>query len=76
MVKMTATATAIWNDEKGYWEVEIFQTYDNGFTETDERHNTVNVCDCDELVIPEAILEANGIVVNGLLADNHFPIVK
>ena len=75
MTKMTATATAIWNDEKGYWEVEIFQTYDDGEV-SDERYDIVKVCDCDEAVIPEAILSANGILVNGLFADNHFPIVE
>ena len=41
-----------------------------------DSHNTVKVCDCDEVVIAEALMEANGIVVNGLFADNHFPIVK
>ena len=75
MTKMTATATAIWNDKEGYWDVDISQTYENDEINIDS-HNTVKVCDCDEVVIAEALMEANGIVVNGLFADNHFPIVK
>ena len=75
MTKMKVKAEAIWNDEKGYWDVDISQTYENDEV-TIDRNNTVKVRDCNEMVIPEALMEANGIVVNGLFADDHFPIVK
>lgn len=64
---MTAIAQAVWNQERGYWEVSIVQsetghTYpDKTYTFT-QRTDKVKVRDCDEAVIAHALLYANGVL--------------
>lgn len=79
MNKIEVKATAIFNEEKGCWEVSVEQTDNfinlNGEQCTLTRNNNVNVLCCDELVVANAILHANGIIVKDLY-DGENPIVN
>ena len=59
---MTAVATAVWNEEKGCWNCQVVtvETLDNGEV-LERKENNIEVEMCDELVLPYAILESNGI---------------
>lgn len=68
MTKMTMTATAIWNDEKGLWEVSINDTYESdtqfldGKYHKTESNSTQEIKNtCDEFVFAWASLRHNGI---------------
>lgn len=65
---ITVIANAVWNDKKGLWEVEIHQinTHDESCTfgqgATMEQHTSnFEIKECDEFVIPMAIMKDNGI---------------
>ena len=71
-------ARAVWNKEKNVWEVIVKQKitarnlYNKYFT-TKTKSKTIEVCECDEFVIPWAILEDNGIdtkTINKILEKN------
>lgn len=71
---ITVIANAVWNDEKGLWEVEIHQisTHDESCTfgqgATMEQHTSnFEIEECNELVIPMAILKDNGIDTDELI---------
>lgn len=62
---MTVMAQAVWNKEEGCWEVNIIQsetnhTYPSGKYTFTQRTDKVKVQDCDEAVIADALLYANG----------------
>ena len=62
---MTVNAEAVWNEEKCKWECKVstVDKYENVKGEPCEETRTIK-CDieaCDELVLPMAILECNGI---------------
>lgn len=70
---ITVIANAVWNDDKGKWEVELHQitTHDEGCTfgqgATMQQHTSHYELEvCDEFVIPCAILEDNGIIYDKL----------
>ena len=78
---MTVFAQATWNAEKGCWEVDIVQSETNhcGIIEKFSMGQTthhVEVEDCDEFVIADALLHANGIMVQELYQCHDNPIVK
>ena len=78
---MTVTAQAVWNEEKGLWEVAILhnETRYSCFGEKYDFVQTthyIEVKDCDEFVISDALLAANGIDVQTLYNDYENPIVK
>lgn len=78
---MTVFAQATWSAEKGYWEVEIVQSETNhcGFSEKFSMCQSVHhveVEDCDEFVIADALLHVNGIMVQELYQAHDNPIVK
>lgn len=59
-------AKAVWNEEKGAWEVIVKQkitarNLDNKYFTTKTKSQIITVEECDEFVIPWAILEDNGI---------------
>lgn len=64
---MTMTVNAVWNEDKNLWEVGIFEVHTGICAKTNEplytqRKSTMELCDeCDEYVIPVAIMEHNGI---------------
>lgn len=65
MSKIYVEAVAVWNDKKGVWEVEIYEKNEytsmtNDFC-TNERTYKCETEICDELVIPTALLEMNGL---------------
>jgi hypothetical protein len=65
MSKIYVEAVAVWNDKKGVWEVEVYQkdeyiSITNHFC-TSERTRKCEIETCDELVIPTALLEMNGL---------------
>ena len=71
-------AKAVWNKEKNVWEVVVKQKitarnfYDKYFT-TKTKSKVININECDEFVIPWAILEDNGIdtkIINKILEKN------
>lgn len=71
-------AKAVWNKEKHVWEVIVKQKitarnlYDKYFT-TKTKSKVIEVDECDEFVIPWAILEDNGIntkTINKILEKN------
>ena len=71
-------AKAVWNKEKNVWEVVVKQKitarnfYDKYFT-TKTKSKVIKVNECDEFVIPWAILEDNGIdtkIINKILEKN------
>ena len=61
---MTLQAQAIWNDEKGCWDVVMttFDTYHNlkGEYLSDYKVHHLDVEACNELVFTEALLYING----------------
>ena len=61
---MTLQAQAIWNEEKGVWDVVMttFDTYKNLFGDyvSDYNIHTLEVETCNELVFAEALLHVNG----------------
>lgn len=62
---MKIEALAKWNDTKGVWEVFIteYETKENllgNFIET-KREYSCEMGVCDELVIPQALLQMNGL---------------
>jgi hypothetical protein len=67
---MTVFAQAVWSDEKKGWIVDIIQTssYNTSAEHyiTRQQKDSVFVEDCDELVIADALLFANGIEVQEL----------
>lgn len=72
------SAKAIWNEEKKIWEVVVKQKitarsfYDKYFT-TKTKSKIIEVDECDEFVIPWAVLEDNGIdtkEINKILEKN------
>lgn len=65
---MTMTISAIWNKEEEKWEVSIFEVgtvSKEGLIREPmywQRGSNIEICDeCDEYVIPIAIMEHNGI---------------
>ena len=78
---MTVFAQATWNTEKGCWEVEIVQTetghygIHRDFSMLQSTHH-VEIEDCDEFVIANALLHANGIEVQLLYQTGYNPIKK
>ena len=78
---MTVFAQATWNEEKGCWEVDIVQNETNhcGLVEKYTMFQTVHhveVEDCDEFVIADALLHANGLSVKALFQSDTDPIIK
>ena len=78
---MTVFAQAVWNAEEGYWEVDIVQNETNHccIIEKYSMCQTVHhvaVEDCDEFIIADALLHANGIMVQELYQCHDNPIVK
>lgn len=71
-------AKAVWNEEKGVWEVivkqkNIARNFDNKYFTTKTKSQIITVEECDEFVIPWAILEDNGIdtkMINKILEKN------
>lgn len=78
---ITVTAQAVWNPEKGIWEVDILQN-ETRYSALGDHYDFVQsvhhveVEDCDEYVIADALLEANGINVQSLYNSPDNPIVK
>lgn len=78
---MTVFAQATWNDDKKCWEVNIVQNetnhryVDKKFYMSQTTHY-VEVVDCDEFVIADALLHANGINVKELYQSNYYPILN
>ena len=77
---MTVYAQAIWNKNKGVWEVDIVsnETCFVGFGEKYsfcQSTNHVEVEDCDEFVIADALLHTNGIDVQALYSAKENPIL-
>lgn len=76
---MTVFAQAVWSDEKRGWIVDIIQTSSHKTTAeryvTQQHKDSVFVEDCDELVIADALLFANGIEVQELDYTNRNDIV-
>ena len=64
---MQVKAKAVYNEDKGIWEVKISQkefakTFpSNKWKKFRTTNNTFEISECDEFVIPWAILEDNGI---------------
>ena len=65
---ITVFAKAVWNEIKGAWDVEVHQmathdetcTFGQGAT-MEQSTNHYEIKECDEFVIPVAILKNNGI---------------
>lgn len=73
---MLASAQAIWNPTDGCWDVVVTQSdCIEGQLEFSQRVNKVKVRDCDEYVIADALLDANGISVKSLYDSIDNPIV-
>lgn len=78
---MSVNAQAIWNEEKGYWEVTVVQT-DCGIAYPEEKYcvsqsvETVCVNDCDEAVIADALLHLNGLDVETIFELPKGSIIK
>ena len=78
---MTVFAQATWNDDKKCWEVDIVQNetshrcIDEKFYMSQTTHH-VEVFDCDEFVIADALLHANGINVKAIYQSVCDPILK
>jgi hypothetical protein len=78
---MTVFAQAVWNPIEGYWEVSLISSETNT-TQPSGRYSfmqtshTIKVADCDEFVIADALLHANGINVQTLYNATENPIVK
>lgn len=72
-------AKAIFNEEKVCWEVSVEQIDNfenlNGEPCTMTTNHNVDVLCCDEFVVANAILHANGIDLESLY-DGHNPIVN
>ena len=72
---MTMTINAIWNEKEEKWEVSIFEIGTSICAKTNEpmyEQITTNIeiaDECDEYVIPIAILEHNGIDTTKLRFD-------
>lgn len=64
---MKVNAEAVWNEEKGKWEVTVHLVNENFVSLKDGEpcslaiSEKVEVVCCDEFVIPMAILEAEGL---------------
>lgn len=68
-VTMTVIANAVWNENKCLWEVSVSQFATNYSAKTQEpiyeqSENSYEIAECDEFVIPYAILTDNGIDIN------------
>lgn len=80
-ITMSVTAQAVWSEEKKRWEVDIIQSETNvcypseRYTFTQSVHH-VEVEDCDEFVIADALLHVNGIDVQSLYQASENPIVE
>lgn len=66
---ISLNANAIWNNEKAVWEVTISQIALDKEARTNEPlyyqgTQTFEIVECDEFVIPWAILQMNGINTN------------
>ena len=78
---MTVIAQATWNEDKGLWEVHIVQSntrrsgFNKDFSMSQTTHH-VEVEDCDEFVIADALLHVNGISVQKLYQTSINPIVS
>ena len=80
-ITMTVFAQAVWNPTEGCWEVSLTSSETDivqpsgqySFMQTS--HN-IKVADCDEFVIADALLHANGINVQTLYNATENPIVK
>lgn len=74
---MLVSAQAIWNPVDECWDVVISQNdCFEGQLEFSQRVNKVKVRDCDEFVIADALLHANGYDVKTLHNSEDDPIVK
>ena len=78
---ITVFAQATWNDDKGGWEVNIVQNETNnrcidGKFYMSQTTHCVEVADCDEFVIADALLHANGINVKEIFHSTYDPILK
>jgi hypothetical protein len=77
---MTVIAQAVWNP-LGYWEVTVTQTETSTVLPKKEfslsqRTQQVKVRDCDEFVIADALLHANGIDIKNLYEIAENPILE
>lgn len=79
-ITMTVFAQAVWNPTEVCWEVSLISNETNvvhpsgkyGFMQS---HHAIKVADCDEFVIADALLHANGINVQSLYQSVDNPIV-
>lgn len=73
---MLVSARATWNPTDGCWDVVITQSdCIEGQLVFSQRVNKVKVRDCDEFVIADALLHANGVGVKALYNSEDDPIV-
>lgn len=80
-ITMTVFAQAVWNPTEGCWEVSLTSSETNVVYPSEkysfmQSHHTIKVIDCDELVIADALLHANGINVQSLFNSTDNPIVE
>lgn len=79
-ITMTVFAQAVWNHTEGCWEVSLVSNETNviqpsGRYSFMQSSHTIKVADCDEFVIADALLHANGINVQSLYNSTENPIV-
>lgn len=78
---ITVMAQAIWNEDRGCWEIDIVQSatthsfMGEKYTFT-QKVAHVDVEDVDELAIADALLHSNGIDVKKLYQIPYNPILK
>ena len=62
---MTVVANAVFNEDKNVWEVSIFESATCRSLHNEplyyQNSQTIEIAECDELVIPFALLETSGI---------------
>lgn len=71
--KMTVNAVAVWDEHEQQWCVSVLSTYEgasiHGVPMVETNASVQRVAECDEVVIPWAILHHNGINPDALLKD-------
>ena len=72
---------AVWNSEKGMWEVKLILT-DMIHTADSKEYLTIqsnfeaDVEECNEFVLPTAILQANGIIAEEIIEGSVITNIK